>query len=507
MDVSSRLKTGAIWTYLTGGVGAIISFVSGIIMARLLEPSDFGVFFTVTAFTAILSRQITFGIPEALLQARELREEQWNTAFWVMTGIALFCGLIVLSIAEPLGRTYDAPEYATVMRFMAIGFLAVPFMSINGTLLRREMRFDIVSRIILTGGLLSAIAGIAAAYFGMGVFSLVIGGLTGVAVQTTLMARAAPWRPRFAFNASGAKPLFSYGWRMHLNRSIDVLGQHLDVMLVGRLQGMTDTGLYNRARSLARLPVAEVLGRLYQVAFSGFSRIQDDLDHTRSLFGKLLCTMAMAIYPMLVIGYFCADAALLNIYGEKWLMAADPMRIMIIGSFAATISVTLGSLLDAQNLMHREIPVQIFNLFLLAVAVLIGSNWGLVGIAVASNIRMLVIAILLFRVVHTSHVKMTLDIIAAALAPATITAIVTALLMTLVQTTIFDSLAVTSIYWLLIAPIVVGLSSIACFYALRVMWPTNSFLASAIEMMHSVAARGLSAIGNRMGRKQSSPSA
>lgn len=150
--IGRQIKTGAAWTYLQGWLGSVIHFVVGIILARLLDPDQFGVFFAMTAYTAILLRQVQFGIPEALLQAKSLSDRDWNSSFWFMVLIAIFLTMVAYALAHSLGRFYDDSRYVEVMRWMALIFLFVPFNAINGTLLRRSMRFKTLAKINVGSG-------------------------------------------------------------------------------------------------------------------------------------------------------------------------------------------------------------------------------------------------------------------------------------------------------------------------------------------------------------------
>jgi len=153
-NLSQQMRSGALWNYLAGAFGSVIQFGSGIILARLLAPSDFGLFFAVTAYTVILTSQVKFGVPEALLQANNLEEEQWNTAFWIMEGIAVIAMLIVMLGAPFLADFYGDRRYSNIAYLLAISFPVIPFMSINGTLLRRRMDFKTVSLIQLKAAFL-----------------------------------------------------------------------------------------------------------------------------------------------------------------------------------------------------------------------------------------------------------------------------------------------------------------------------------------------------------------
>lgn len=417
-DLTSKLKGGALWTYLQGSVGTIIQFLAGIVLARLLEPADFGVFLAVTAYVAILSAQVNFGLPTALTQAKELKEEQWNSAFWLMQAIAVLCTGLVFIGSNWLEEFYGDPRYGDIMRLMCANFFLMPFMAINEALLRRQLDFKSIGLIQIKASLAGTTLSLTAAFAGLGPYSLVIGGVSSTVFSTLLMSTKAPWRPKFNFNMTPLRPLLHYSWYTHINGSLILTSQRVDNMLIGRLNGLTELGLYNRAFSLARMPVENLCTPLYQLLFSGFSRIQDDIDHSRLLFKKALCLVASAVFPLLVALILLAHAFVYYIYGSKWLPAVVPLQIMAVGSFMLVIGTTLGSLGAAQNLVRQMTPIQVTNLLLTIAAVAVGARWGLVGVAASITIKILIVQTLQIRMIQRSHIDLGWRDIGTAIVPA-----------------------------------------------------------------------------------------
>jgi len=106
------MRVGAVWAYLQTGLSTVFQFGSGIVLARLLDPDDFGVFAAVTAFTAILLQQVAFGLSSTLLQSKSLEDHQWNSAFWFMEAAAVVATAVVFAGADWLQAFYNDPRYA-----------------------------------------------------------------------------------------------------------------------------------------------------------------------------------------------------------------------------------------------------------------------------------------------------------------------------------------------------------------------------------------------------------
>lgn len=401
--LGQQLRTGALWSYLQGWIGSVIQFGAGIILARLLAPDEFGVFFAVSAYTVFLASQIKFGIPESLLQATKLEEDQWNSAFWIMEGVALLSMIIVFLGAPWLSDFYGDDRYLGIAYLLALSFPVIPFMSINGTLLRRRMDFKTVGFIQIKASFLGTGASLLTAFLGFGPYCFVAGGLTGTLVSSYLMARSAPWHPAKTFRFSAFKSLFAYAWRIHLNNSIFTLSSRIDNMIMGKLMGLSALGVFMRAKSLAFLPITNIVTPIYQLAFSGFSRIQHDSVYSRQMHRKILCATTSAVYPLLVLFLFLGEGLIFHLYGEKWLPATLPFKLLTLGIFFSVITNIAATLAEANNLVSRQTPIEITNLILTVMAVIFGARWGLGGIAMGFTIKMLIINMLTLRLLKRSH--------------------------------------------------------------------------------------------------------
>ncbi|WJW74439.1 lipopolysaccharide biosynthesis protein [Thiohalobacter sp. IOR34] len=490
-DLGQRMRSGALWTYLQGGIGSVIQFAAGIVMARLLMPEDFGVFFAVVAYTALLGAQVNFGLPSALLQAKAVQAEQWNAAFWFMEGLALLCTLMVAASAAWLADFYGDPRYAPIMLFSCVSFFLMPFMGINGSLLRREMDFKTLSQIQIKAKFSGTALGLLAAFAGLGPYSFVVGGLGTSLISAALMARQAPWRPRWNFDREALRPLLRFGWRMHLNNSLSLAANRVDNMLLGRLAGLDLLGIYNRAFSLSRLPIDNLCTPLYQLVFGGLSRIQDNLDHSRLMYQKVLCAVTSAVFPLLLWLIFLVEPLIYYLYGEKWLPAAEPFRYLALGAFVLVISITTSSLASAQNLVARQTPIVATNLLLTIVAVLVGIRWGLTGVAIGIALKMLLTNLLLIRMMRRSHMELGWSQLAMAILPAALSTLAAAGAGWLLDNVLREGLGLMSLDWRYMLAISVTLGGVYILSWLLVVRsrPGNPVLQANLLLLKQLAER------------------
>ncbi len=481
------MRTGALWIYLQGGLSSAIQFLAGIALARIMDPSDFGVFYAVTAYTSILLLQTQFGIPSSLIRAKELTDAQWNAAFWFMQGIALVCVLGIVFLSSWLQGFYDDDRFTLVMWLMATTLVITPISSIFGTRLRREMDYKTVSQIQILTGLLAVAVSISCALLGFGPFSLVIAGIVSGLLSAFLLARKISWRPSRAIDFKGLRTLFNYGWWLHINNSLSMGAKKVDNMLVGSLTSIFSLGIYNRALSSAQMPVTEISGRLYELFFSGLSRIQDDMEHTILMYKKVLCAMTIAVFPFLLVFIFAAEGFINFLYGEKWLPAAQPLQILAFGSMPYVIAVTMGALADAQNLVSKETPIQIFNLIFTAVAVWIGSSWGLNGIAIGIAMKSIFLMLMLQSMLSRSHVSLSWPILLDGIYPAIAASGIAAISALVTSNLLTPIIHRNGFFYLCILTSVIFFTYGATLYILFRIFPENEALSSNIEMIKTTS--------------------
>ncbi|MDX9785231.1 MAG: lipopolysaccharide biosynthesis protein [Desulfobacterales bacterium] len=417
-NLSKQMQSSAAWLYIQGAIQACVQFGAGIVLARILSPSDFGVFYAATAFSAIMQKQVVLGIPVAFLQAKSVSKDQWDSAFWVMEAMAVICTLLIFIASGFLQHFYDDTRFTLILQCMCVNFFILPYMSINGSILRRKLDYRTISRIQIIVSFISIAISIALAYVGFGPYCLVISGILSSLFSTILMSFSAPWKPLLAFAFSKVKPLMRFGFIIHLNNSIGLFADRVDNMMIGSMLGAGSLGIYNRAYNLARMPVVEITSRLYQLFFTGLSKIQHDINHSVRMFHKILCAMALVVFPFLVIFTINADAFIATLYGDKWLPAAVPLKVMALGSFFIVISTTMGALATAQNLIIKETPIVVFKAVSTVLIVFIFIRWGLTGISAGIAIRAVLIVVLMQRMLMRSHLKLKIKDIVITLAPA-----------------------------------------------------------------------------------------
>lgn len=381
MNLGQSIRSGAKWL-IAGNVGTRISeFAFGIILARLLVPADFGMIATVAALTGFVGLFTSGGMGQALIRAKTANAQDFNAVFTMqlMLGIVAYTGFFLT--APFIANFFHDPIYKDLIRVSALSFLLRPFLSMRGAWLSREMKFGSATFINVTSGLFVGISSCLMAWAGMGVWSLTLSGLGGAILKNVLLSRYTPVRLKTSFNLGIMRKHSGYGAKITINDFLDYLIHESRNLLISKLAGPAFLGLFNKGESLSRLPNQLIVSATMQPLFRAMSKVQDDLDTTKYMFHRTITLLSVYTFPLYAGIWSVSEPFILVVYGEKWVATAEAMRILILIGILRNILTPCGVLLDAQNRLGQEMVALVVRLVITILAIYIGLDWGLSGVA------------------------------------------------------------------------------------------------------------------------------
>ena len=491
-DIGTQVKHAALWTYARTFLISVLSFIGGIILARILGPADFGVFIAATAFTTVLSVVVNFGLPQALVRQDHVNNEHYNAAFWTMSSVAVICAGILWVASSFLEKFYDDERFSVILVLMTLTYFMIPYVSVNNAVLRRAMDFRTVSLIAMKTTIFVMSISIALALYGIGAFALVAGGIVALLSASYMSWRKTHWLPGFP-KFEPVFPILPYAFKANLNNIQTVFTGRVDNMLVGALLGTSQLGIYNRAFSLARMPVEQLAENLQPVLFSGLAKIKDDSARSRQIYHKSICILALAVFPLLALFWLIAADFIVVLYGQAWAAAAEPMRIMTIGAAAFLLTLSFRSISAAQNLVGKEAWVHFIGLILLIVFVLFSARWGISAVAIGVTAKELIVFAIFQTVIARSHLRYGWGALSRALTPAFIATLSSVLVVYLC----FSWLPGTPWARLLIIAALYLSVYLASAVIMSRLWKAHVELASAVDFLKSLFVRSIEGLNLR----------
>lgn len=382
MSLGQSIRSGAKWLAF-GKIGnRFMEFAFGVVLARLLVPADFGMIATISVFTGFVGMFTAGGMGQSLIRAKHADENDFTAVFTLQLamGAVVYIGFY---LAGPwIARLFDDPLYSDLIRVSALSFLLRPFLVMRTAWLNREMNFKSRTLVEVINGLFTGVASTIMAFAGLGVWSLTLSGLLGSLLQNLWLARLTPLRLRLNPNWAVMRRHTAYGAKIVANDFVNYLGKEGKSLVISKLAGPALLGLFNKAESLARLPNQLLMSPTMEPLFRAMGKTQEDLDQTKYLFYRAIALLMVYTTPLYVILWWSAEPFIGVVYGEKWIAAAAPMRILVLMGVFLNVMLPSSVVLAAQNRLGREMLAQSINLPIVLAACVLGlQGWGLPGAA------------------------------------------------------------------------------------------------------------------------------
>ena len=318
MKLQSSGSKAIFWSFSDVLLKRGVQFVLSIFLARLLTPNDFGVVAMASIFVTWSEVFKDFGLGQALIQKKDVTEEQVSTVFYLNIGMGCLIALILDFVAPLASKFYDNEMVAWCVRVSALTFLITSFNVVQTSLFKKKLNYKIQTVSSFISSTLSGIVGVVMAYRGFGVWSLLTQSVVSTLVNTVYIWWKSDWRPRWLFKFKTTLPLFRKGVGFMGKGLIDNVFSALDSMAIGKLFSSSTLGLFNRGRSLSDLVRETFLIPVTRPLFPIFSKLQNEREAMESYYFKMLhmCSWIMLICAGLL--FLCSKEIITILFGDNW---------------------------------------------------------------------------------------------------------------------------------------------------------------------------------------------
>lgn len=362
----------------------LVSLGTTLVLVRLLTPEDFGLMAIATTVTGLISYFDEIGLGAAIVQRKELRDEEVNGCFGIaMLTSAALCAVTV-ALSWPAAAFFDSPRLQPVLAVLAFGFFFGALNSVPMALLQRDMRLQATVWIGVTGAIVQSLVAIPLALLGFSYWALVISLFVGQTVSTIWFWRVAGWRPRWPMHLREGLGLLSYGLNVTYTRILWHLYMNADKLIIGKLLGERAVGVYDIGKSLASLPTAQISGLVTKVASPVFSRVQSDMERLQSAFLRFTRGVAYVTFPVLGGMALVAPDLVPVLLGDQWGAAVLPLQALCISEMVRAVANLQSQLLISSGHVARLVKYSTLCAVCLPSAIAAGA-WldGLRGVSIA----------------------------------------------------------------------------------------------------------------------------
>lgn len=400
-DIKNKTIKGLLWSANSKFLSQLFNFIITAILARLLIPADFGIVGMSLIFTGLIAMINETGLTTAIIQKKDITNSHLYTAFWVniATGIILFVGSF---FAAPLiADFFKAADVELIIKISSISFLISSVALVNRSLLTKNLNFKKLAATEIIGSIVSGVAAIYLAFLGFGFWSLVARNLINDFVVISLTLIAYPWKPAIYFSKKCFIEMFSFGANVIGSSFLYYLRGNLDYIVVGRLMGTEMLGYYTLAYSLAIYPIRKLSPIITKVVFPAFSIIKDDNVAYKNGYIKLLSFMAITIIPAMVGLASISNELIRIIYGYNWILAIQPLQILCIVGIVGILAPVTAPVFYSKGVPEIDFKLSLIKLPITAIALIIGSSFGINGIASTMAIVTLLFYIITQKIINS----------------------------------------------------------------------------------------------------------
>ena len=372
---------GLAWTMVKSVSSRLVGSVVFIILARLLDPKAFGTIALASVFMVLISLVVESGFGEAVIQRKHLTQSDLNTAFWVNNAIGVGFALIMAASAGVLGALFHQPELTPVLRALSLVFIFAALSSVPQALLKRELAFRKIAVRGLVATLAGGAVGVAMAFAGWGVWSLVGQLLANAVVGTVVLWLACSWRPGREVSRSSFGELFRFGVNILGERISLFASRRSDDFLVGLVLGPVALGLYTAAYRILLLMTEVIIWTVEGVAFPLFSRLQGEVERSKRAFYAVTQTCFAVATPAFLALAVLAPELTRVAFGPRWTGAIPVMRLLALVGIPHAMTYFNKAVVNAAGRPNLSLRVAVLTGIVNVIGFALVVRWGILAVA------------------------------------------------------------------------------------------------------------------------------
>lgn len=413
-NLKQQTKKGLYWSFFNQFSNYGMQFCVGIVMARLLSPSDYGITALPGVFLAIAAVFQDSGMAGALIRKPEIEEKDYSTLFLYSIGMGILMYAALFFASPYIASYFETPVLIPLVRVTALTFLWGPITTVQYVILKRKLDFKTPTKISIATKVFSAIVGITMAYMGYGLWALVISGVLSGFLNLILIVWAVRWYPRTGWSNESFKYLWGYGNKMLASSLLETAYSNITPLFVAKYYSPADLGVYNRARNYAIMPSQNVTGVIQNVTFPVLSKMQDDDESLARNYRRMLKTTAFVVFPLMMLLAGLARPLIITMITAKWEACIILLQLLCFSLMwypIHSINLNLLQVKGRTDLFFRlEVIKKIIGLSILVVTLPLGLVVFCIGGIISSLVCLAVNTYYTGKLINVGYLKQMRDL-------------------------------------------------------------------------------------------------
>ena len=382
-SLKNKTVSGVGWSAADALLGQGVTFLVGLVLARLLSPDEYGLIGIVTIFTTVMLGIVDSGFSNALIRKQKVTDDDYCTLFYfnLIVSVLMF-GLLFLG-APWIARFFDRPQLVDLVRVMGILLVFQALSIVQNTSLSRRIDFKTKTKASLIAAVSSGIIGIAMAYIGFGVWSLVAQQLSRQLIYSISLWIFNGWRPKLRFSLSSLKYMWGFGWKLLVSGLLDNVWKEFSQAVVGKFYSPATLGQYTRSKEYARIFSANITSIVQRVSYPVLAQVQDDKSRMVQGYRRIIkTTMFVTSICMISLGAV-AEPLIYCLIGPQWHIAATFLPLICISMSLYPLHAINLNMLQVQGrtdmFLYLEIVKKVIAIGPICLGIFVDVYWMLAG--------------------------------------------------------------------------------------------------------------------------------
>ncbi|MDP1620906.1 MAG: lipopolysaccharide biosynthesis protein [Bacteroidales bacterium] len=378
MSLKQKAVSGFLWSFIDSFTNYGLQFVFGIILARLLTPNDYGLIGIITIFITISQSFIDSGFRQALLRKQDCTQADYSTVFFFNLAVSLLFYIILYIFAPNIGTYFNEPVLKLLLRVLGINLILYALIAIQLTILVKNINFKHQTKISIVATIISGITGITFAYYGYGVWSLIIKMILSVFITFILLWIYNKWRPSMIFSKKAFHEMFSFGSKLLLSGLLYRATQNIYYLVIGKYFTATQLGYYTRAEQFSNLPSANLTSVIERVSYPVLASLQHDIPKLQETFKSIVKSTMLISFTIMIGMAAIAKPLILVLIGEKWLPSSLYLQLLCIAGIFYPLNALNLNLLNVFGRSDLFLRLELIKTSLTIPIIIIGVFYGII---------------------------------------------------------------------------------------------------------------------------------
>lgn len=414
-EFKQKAINGVVWNTIQSLSNKSISFLILIFMARLLQPTDYGMVGMLAVFIAIADAFVDCGFGQAIIRKQDRTQIDESTVYYFSIAASILCYLLIFCIAPLVGRFYNMQELSPLLRFLGLKIVISSFSSMHILKYSIDLNFKIPSIIKVSSNILSGTIGLYFAYNGYGAWALAIQQVSMATFSTLLYITISKWKPVWEYSQTSFREMFLFGSKLLGARLLNIFYTNISTIFIGKAYSSRDLGLYAKGQEMAAYPSDILYGIVSTVSYPLLCSIQTDKEKMSISYRQIIKIIGFIIFPMMAIVCVLAQPIICTLFGDQWISSSEYFALLCYPYMLVPICTANFSLLQVVGrsdlVLRLEIITKIMGVIMLLITLPISVSAMCWGTIINVTICVLINTYYTSRFVNVSQWQQLFDLI------------------------------------------------------------------------------------------------